>query len=84
MEKFDWEPTDVVTEYDTKSIMHYDGTLRGNFARPIMVDKITGKGIGLNKEMSPIDKRKLNEMYPCKQTGPPTGKFCQNHFNYLY
>ena len=75
MEKFDWEPTDVVTEYDTKSIMHYDGKLRGYFSNPIMVDKITGKGIELNKEMSPIDIKKLNEMYPCKTTGPCPGKF---------
>ena len=75
MEKFDWEPTDVVTEYDTSSIMHYDGTLSGYFSNPIMVDKITGKGIGLNKEMSPIDIKKLNEMYPCKTTGPCPGKF---------
>ena len=62
-----------MTEYDIKSIMHYDGTLIGNFPKPILVDKITGKGIGLNKEMSPIDIKKLNEMYPCKPTAHTIG-----------
>ena len=61
-----------MTEYDTKSIMHYDGTLRNSFPSPIMVDKVTGKGIKLNKKMSSVDIKKLNEMYPCKLTG---GKF---------
>ena len=54
--------------------MHYDGTLRGHFARPIITDKITGKGIEVNKEMSPLDIKKLNKMYPCKPTGPVCGK----------
>ena len=53
--------------------MHYDGTLRNNFPSPIMVDKITGKGIKLNKKMSSIDIKKLNEMYPCQSTSD--GKF---------
>ena len=64
-----------MTEYDTKSIMHYDGLLGGNFAIPIMTDRVTGKGIGVNRQMSPIDIKKLNEMYPCKSTGPTIGKF---------
>ena len=55
--------------------MHYDGTLRGRFVQPIMTDKITGKGIPVNKEMSPLDIQKLNEMYPCKQTASVCGKF---------
>ena len=53
--------------------MHYDGTLRGYFRNPIMVDK-TGNSIGVNRKMSPLDIQKLNEMYPCKQTGPVLGK----------
>ena len=48
--------------------MHFDGTLRGLFSNPVMTDKLTGEGIGLNKEMSPLDIKKLNEMYPCKST----------------
>jgi len=44
--------------------MHYDGTLRGFFAKPIMTDK-NGKGIEVNKEMSSLDIQKLNKMYPC-------------------
>ena len=54
-----------LTAYDVQSIMHYDGTLRGLFQKPIMTDKRTGKGIALNKEMSPSDIKRLNLMYPC-------------------
>ena len=55
--------------------MHYDGTLRGRFRSPIITDKITGKSIGVNREMSPLDIEKLNQMYPCaKQTIPDCGK----------
>ena len=75
LKKFNGTSTDNLTEYDIHSIMHYDGKLRGYFSNPIMVDKITGKGIEMNKEMSPIDIKKLNEMYPCKTTGPCPGKF---------
>ena len=48
--------------------MHYDNTLNGAFPNPIMVHKTTGASIGVNKEMSPIDIRKLNTMYPCKSS----------------
>ena len=54
-----------LTAYDVQSIMHYDGTLRGLFQEPIMTDKKTGKGIAINKEMSPSDIKRLNLMYPC-------------------
>jgi len=54
--------------------MHYDGTLRGLFLNPIMTDKITGKGIAVNREMSPLDVQKLNKMYPCQPKGPVCGK----------
>ena len=56
---------DTSTAYDTQSIMHYDGTLRGFLSTPIMTDKITGRSIGVNREMSPMDIEKLNKMYPC-------------------
>ena len=68
-------PGDDLKAYDTSSIMHYDGTLRGYFRSPIMRDKITGKSIGINRKMSPMDIIKLNEMYPCKSTDPVCGKF---------
>ena len=55
-------------EYDKRSIMHYDGTLRGRFRDPIIVDKSTGKGIEVNRKMSQLDIQKLNKMYPCKQS----------------
>ena len=56
--------------------MHYDGILRGWSPSPIMMDKITGESIGLNRVMSPLDKEKLNQMYPCaKPTIPDCGKF---------
>ena len=61
-------------EYDTKSIMHYDGSLAGWFPNtPILVDKTTGKGVTLNTEMSPIDIKKLNEMYPCQSNCQTNG-----------
>ena len=54
-----------LTAYDVQSIMHHDGTLRGYFSSPVITDKRTGKGIAVNKEMSPLDIEKLNLMYPC-------------------
>ena len=57
-----------MTEYDVESIMHYDGTLRGHFSKPIMTDKKTGKSIEVNKKMSKLDIEKLNKMYPCKSS----------------
>ena len=73
--KFDWSGEDKLTAYDTHSIMHYDGTLRGFFRNPIMKDKITGQGIGINREMSQLDIQKLNKMYPCQPIAPACGKF---------
>ena len=64
-----------LSEYDTKSIMHYDGLLRGVFQHPVIKDKLTGKGIGINKNMSSLDIEKLNKMYPCKGKDPICGKF---------
>ena len=55
--------------------MHYDGTLSGFFENPIMKERITGKGIEVNRELSQIDVEKLNKMYPCKGTDPVCGKF---------
>ena len=72
--KINWNSTDQLTEYDIHSIMHYDGTLRGHFAIPILTDKRTGKGIEVNKEMSPLDIKKLNKLYPCQSTVPVCGK----------
>ena len=72
-QKYNPTPGDNLTAYDIKSIMHYDGTLRGYFSTPIMTDKITGNSIEVNREMSPLDIKKLNQMYPCK-TGSTCGK----------
>ena len=53
--------------------MHYDGTLRGRFkSYPILKDKMTGKAIGINTEMSPTDIKKLNQMYHCSIVKPTT------------
>ena len=60
--------------YDVKSIMHHDGTLRGRFRNPIMLDKRTGKGIEVNRKMSPLDIAKLNMMYPCATSDFGCGK----------
>ena len=64
-EKFDSTPMNSLTAYDKQSIMHFDGTLRGYFSTPVMTDKITGKGIPFNTELSPSDVQRLNKMYPC-------------------
>ena len=40
-----------------------------------MTEKITGKSIGVNKEMSQLDIEKLNKMYPCKPIAPACGEF---------
>jgi len=60
--------------------MHYDGTLRGYFSAPIMTDKITGNGIGVNRDMSPKDIKKLNQMYPCKPLVSSCGQFLKSSF----
>ena len=76
-QKLNSTPNDNFTEYDTQSIMHYDGLLRGYFpaSNPLMKDKKTGKTIAINRKMSQLDIQKLNDMYPCKQLGAPCGKF---------
>ena len=57
--------------------MHYDGLLSGLVpaSNPIIKDAITGETIGTNRIMSKLDIQKLNELYPCKPTGPACGKF---------
>ena len=55
--------------------MHYDGFLRGRIEHPIIIDKQTGNGIEVNKNMSSLDIKKLNQMYPCNTTDPVCGKF---------
>ena len=62
----------VVTKYDIKSIMHYPGFLKGYL---FMTDKLTGKGIEENKNMSTLDIETLNKMYPCNNTDPVCGEY---------
>ena len=61
-----------ITKYDTKSIMHYPGFMRGEI---FMTDKLTGKRIEENKNMSRLDIEKLNKMYPCNNTDLVCGKY---------
>ena len=63
--------------------MHYDSYLNGIFSNPIMISYTTGV-IGVNKEMSPIDIRKLNAMYPCKSTNSSCGKHCEKLMQFLW
>ena len=44
-----------------------------------MKDKKTGKSIGINTKMSPLDIEKLNIMYPCKSK-----KSCGKFMRLLY
>ena len=76
--KYNYSPGDA--PYDVTSIMHYDGKLRGHSQTPIMTDKKTGKSIGVNRKMSPMDIQKLNKMYPCKQADLPCGRFLHLDF----
>ena len=58
-QKYNSSPSDNLTRYDIESIMHYDGNVGGRVSYiPIMTDKITGKGIKINKKMSPTDIKK--------------------------
>ena len=66
-----------ITKYDTKSIMHYPGFMRGEI---FMTDKLTGERIEENKNMSRLDIEKLNKMYPCNNTDLVCGKY----FNALW
>ena len=77
-QKLNHSPGDA--PYDVTSIMHYDGKLRGHSQTPIMTDKKTGKSIGVNRKMSPMDIQKLNKMYPCKQADLPCGRFLHLDF----
>ena len=57
--------------------MHYDGTWNGYFQEnPIMKDKKTGETIGINRELSQLDIKKLKKMYSCKAIAPACGEFC--------
>ena len=58
-------PMNSLTPYDIQSIMHFDGKFRGRFSTNIMTDKRTGKGIPINTELSLLDIKRLNMMYPC-------------------
>ena len=72
--KYNWISSDRnLGPYDKNSIMHYDGKVRNIFKHPIIKDKLTGNGIEVNKVMSQFDIQKINEMYPCKPSGPFLG-----------
>ena len=74
-EKLNFHPMNNLTAYDKQSIMHFDGTLRGRFSTPVITDKLTGKGIAINRELSLLDIEKLNKLYPCKSAELVSGKF---------
>ena len=47
--------------------MHYDSTLNGIYKNDPVMKKKDGSLIQINKEMSQLDFKTLNEMYPCYQ-----------------
>ena len=53
-----------LTEYDLRSIMHYDSYGNGHFNKPAIV-KLDGSIIKPNTKMSDLDIVTLNGMYPC-------------------
>ena len=56
-----------LTEYDSRSIMHYDSFGNGVFRSPAMV-KLDGSIIEPNTKMSELDIATLNKMYPCQNS----------------
>ena len=56
-----------LTEYDTRSIMHYDSFGNGVFRNPAIV-KLDGSIIEPNTKMSDLDIVTLNKMYPCENS----------------
>jgi len=56
-----------LTEYDSRSIMHYDSYGNGAFTSPAMV-KLNGSIIEPNTQMSDLDIATLNKMYPCENS----------------
>ena len=70
-----------LTAYDKQSIMQFDGTLRGRFDIPVMTDKITGKSIAVNRELSALDIVRLNKMYPCESNYSSTQSWLEPVFD---
>ena len=59
-----------LTEYDSRSIMHYDSFGNGVFMNPAIV-KLDGSIIEPNTKMSDLDILTLNKMYPCENSCGP-------------
>ena len=57
--------------------MHYQGTFKDDQNREVIImkDRKTGASIGVNKELSLLDIKKLNKMYPCQTVNPTCGEF---------
>ena len=63
----------ILTDYDTESIMHYDSFGNGFFRDPALT-KLDGTVIEVNKKLSRLDIMSLNKLYPCKNS-------CENENN---
>ena len=63
----------ILTDYDTESIMHYDSFGNGAFRNPALT-KLDGTVIEANKKLSRLDIMSLNKLYPCKNS-------CENENN---
>ena len=63
--RFQNKTASFLTEYDTRSIMHYDSYGNGVFRNPAMV-QLNGSIIEPNTKMSELDIATLNKMYPCE------------------
>ena len=66
-ERFLNSTVSFLTEYDSRSIMHYDSYCNGAFTSPAMV-KLDGSIIEPNTKMSDLDIITLNKMYPCENS----------------
>ena len=66
-QKFLNSTASFLTEYDLRSIMHYDSYGNGYFSNPAMV-RLNGSVIEPNTKMSDLDILTLNGMYPCENS----------------
>ena len=66
-ERFLNSTNSFLTEYDLRSIMHYDSFGNGHFNKPAIV-KLDGSIIKPNTKMSDLDIATLNKMYPCENS----------------
>ena len=72
-----WNSINSTSEYDYKSIMHYDSYVNGYYRFNPVLTKKDGSIIQPNKQMSDLDIQTLNKMYPCQTQNCDSSNFDQ-------